>query len=98
MSRPGEEWVGRSYKSLERPAEYFGCHITIGIVAIVIVMASLLSLMIAKYMTTAIMIIMCAAFVAGVLVKIGRTLSKNDPFWPDALVRHFFDQEDYLDV
>lgn len=96
--KPGEEWVGRSYRSLERPAEYFGCHISIAIVAIIIVMGSMLSFMMAKYFSTAVLIVMGAAFFSGLLVKIGRVLSDNDPFWPDALRRHFFDQEDYLDV
>jgi hypothetical protein len=98
VSRPGEEWEGRSYRSLERPAEYFGCHISIGITAIIIVMGSMLSFMIAKYFTTAVLIVMACALVAGLLVKIGRMISAHDPFWPTALNRHFFDQDDYLDV
>ena len=98
MSRPGEQWEGRSYRSLERPAEYFGCHISIGIAAIIIVMGSMLSFMIAKYFTTAVLTVMVCAFAAGLLVKIGRTISAHDPFWPSALSRHFFDQDDYLDV
>ncbi len=98
MNHPAEQWQGRSFRSLERPAEYFGCHISIGILAIIIVMGSMLSFMIAEYFTTAVLVVMACAFMAGVLVKIGRSLSAHDPFWPAALSRHFFDQEDYLDV
>ena len=96
MNRPGSEWVGRSYKSLERPAEYFGCHINIGILSIIVVMACPLSFLFADFLTGT-LITMGGIFFAGSIVKIGRMLSANDAFWPDALVRHFFSDR-YLDV
>ena len=94
--KPGSEWAGRSYKSLERPAEYFGCHINIGILSIIMVMACPLSFLFAGILT-AIFITLAGIFFAGVLVKVGRMLSAHDPFWPDALTRHYYGDK-YLDV
>lgn len=96
MSKPGSEWIGRSYRSLERPAEYFGCHINIGILAIMIVMGSPLPFLFSEFLT-GLLIMLGMMFFAGILVKIGRVLSSHDPYWPDALVRHF-ETEKYLDV
>lgn len=94
--RPGSQWVGRSYKSLERPAEYFGCHINIGILSIMLIMACPLTFLVADFMT-ATLISFGGIFLAGGMVKIGRMLSAHDPFWPEALTRHFYSDR-YLDV
>jgi hypothetical protein len=74
---------------LERPAEYFGCHINIGILAIILVMACPLTFLLADFLT-ALLITLAGIFFAGVVVKIGRMLSSHDAFWPDALVRHIY--------
>jgi hypothetical protein len=97
MSAPGGEWVGRTYKSLERPAEYFGCHISFGIASIIVAAGSLLAFAFTDFLT-GFCLFLAGLALAGGMVKIGRMASKYDPFWPDAMARHFFDQEDYLDV
>jgi hypothetical protein len=97
VNRPGSEWVERSYKSLERPAEYFGCHINIGIASIMTIMLSALSFAFAGFVN-GLMIFLAGIFLAGIMVKIGRKLSREDPYWPDAFVRHLMDEDDYLDV
>lgn len=97
MNRPGSEWVERSYRSLERPAEYFGCHINVGIASIIMIMASALSFAFTSFLT-GLIITLAGIFLAGVLVKVGRKLSRDDPYWPDALTRQIMDGDDYLDV
>lgn len=94
--RPGSEWVGRSYRSLERPAEYYGCHINIGILAIIVVMGCPLSFVFIDFLT-GLLITLAGFFFAGVIVKVGRMLSSHDPYWPEAVVRHFYSDR-YLDV
>jgi hypothetical protein len=96
LSRPASEWVGRSYKSLERPAEYFGCHINIGILSIIMIMGCPLSFLFTDFVT-GLLITLAGIFLAGVVVKTGRMLSAHDPYWPDALIRHFYGDK-YLDV
>ena len=97
MNRPGSDWVERSYRSLERPAEYFGCHINIGIASIVTVMASGLSFAFAGFLN-GLVIFLIGIVLAGIMIKIGRKLSREDPYWPDAFVRSLMDEDDYLDV
>lgn len=95
--RPGGEWVARSYKSLERPAEYFGCHITVGIFSLCVMMGSWVPMAFVNFMT-GLTIGLIGLFLSGLLVRVGRRLSREDPFWPDVLVRQIMDGDEYLDV
>lgn len=95
--RPGGEWVARSYRSLERPAEYFGCHIKVGIFSLCLLMGSWVPMVLTSFIN-GLIIGLIGSFFAGLVVKIGRRLSRDDPYWPDVLVRQIMDGDDYLDV
>lgn len=88
---------GRSYRSLEEPANYFGCHVNVALGAILLPVATLLAFLWLHWLA-ALLVFLGAMGISAVIFAAGAWFGKDDPFWPDAGLVHLFDEEDYLDV
>jgi hypothetical protein len=88
---------GRSYRSLEEPANYFGCHVTVALAAILLPVAALLTFLWLPWFAALACVLAALGLSAGVFA-VGAWLGKSDPFWPEAGLTHLIDEEDYLDV
>lgn len=88
---------GRTFKSLEVPPSYFGCHIQLALIAILMpVCASMCFLFL--HWAIATVIVLFALAVSGALFRTGAVLGRVDPFWVEGGQRHLFEETDYLDV
>lgn len=89
----------RTFKSLETPAHYFGCHASIALVALLLPVASFLSFILMPDQTlSAILIVISAIALSGAIFKVGSYLGSLDPFWVEGGFRHLTQEKDYLDV
>lgn len=89
--------VGHTYKSLEVPANYFGCHVSIALFVIVIPFAALLGFLFLNWLV-ALLTVLGSMALAATIFSIGAWLGTSDPFWVEAGQRHLLDEEPYLDV
>ena len=89
--------VGRTFKSLEEPPNYFGCHIVVALVAILLPVFTLLGFLFLNWIVAA-MIVLSALGISGCIFAIGAWLGKNDPFWVEGGQRHLLDERNFLDV
>ena len=88
---------GRSYRSLEEPANYFGCHVTVALAAILLPVAALLTFLWLNWLAS-LLVVLGAMGLSAAAFAVGAWLGKDDPFWPEAGLTHLLDEEDYLDV
>jgi hypothetical protein len=88
---------GRSYRSLEEPANYAGCHVNVALGAILLPVAALLSFLWLPWLL-ALLVVLCAMGLSAIVFAVGSWLGKDDPYWPEAGLTHLLDEEDYLDV
>jgi hypothetical protein len=89
--------TGRTFKSLEEPPNYFGCHIHIALTAILMPVTALLGFLFLNWLV-ALLVVLSALGVSAVIFGIGAWLGRSDPFWVEGGQRHLLDEEHYLDV
>jgi hypothetical protein len=89
--------IGRTFKSLEVPPNYFGCHIHLALVSILMPVSTLLGFLFLPWMAAS-LIVLSALACSGALFGIGAWLGTKDPFWVEGGQRHLLDETDYLDV
>jgi hypothetical protein len=89
--------IGRTFKSLEEPPNYFGCHISMAMLAILLPVFTLLGFLFLNWLTALLLLVgtMC---VSAAIFGIGSWLGKNDPFWVEGGQRHLLDERNFLDV
>jgi hypothetical protein len=89
--------AGRTYKSLEEPANYYGTHVTVALAAILLPVASLLGFLWLDWLVAFLVVVAALTTSTGVFA-VGAWLGKDDPFWPEAGLVHLLEEKDYLDV
>lgn len=89
--------AGRTYKSLEEPANYYGTHVSVALAAILLPVASLLGFLWLSWLT-ALLVVMGALCLSAAVFGLGAWLGRDDPFWPEAGLVHLLEEKDYLDV
>lgn len=89
--------AGRTFKSLEEPANYFGTHVNVALAAILLPVASLLGFLWLNWLV-ALLVVLGAMILSATVFGIGAWLGKDDPFWPSAGLVHLLEERDYLDV
>jgi len=89
--------TGRTFRSLEEPPNYFGCHIQIALIAILMPVAAMLGFLFLNWLV-ALLVVLSVLGVSAVIFGIGTWLGRGDPFWVEAGQRHLLDEEHYLDV
>ena len=89
--------TGRTYKSLEVPPNYFGCHIHVALIAILTPVAALLGFLFLPWLA-ALLLVLGALALSAAIFGIGAWLGRADPFWVEGGQRHPLDEESYLDV
>lgn len=89
--------TGRTFKSLEVPPNYFGCHIHVALVAILLPVASLLGFLFLNWLV-ATLLVMSALAISGTVFAVSAWLGSTDPFWVEGGQRQLLDEELYLDV
>lgn len=89
--------TGRTFKSLEEPPNYFGCHIHAAFIAILTPVVSLLGFLFLNWLVALLFLVTAMAFSATIF-GVSAWLGKGDPFWVEAGQRQLLDEELYLDV
>jgi hypothetical protein len=89
--------AGRTFKSLEEPANYYGTHVTVALGAILLPVASLLGFLWLDWLI-AFGVVAGSLALSGAVFAIGAWLGKDDPYWPEAGLVHLLEEQDYLDV
>lgn len=89
--------IGRTFKSLEEPPNYFGCHIHVALFAILLPVASLLGFLFLHWLM-AITVLVAALSMSAVIFGVSAWLGKTDPFWVEGGQRHLLDERNFLDV
>jgi hypothetical protein len=89
--------TGRTFKSLEVPPNYFGCHIHIALISILMPVTALLGFLFLNWLI-ALLVVVSALGLSAAIFAIGAWLGRADPFWVEGGQRHLLDEEHYLDV
>lgn len=89
--------TGRTFKSLEEPPNYFGCHIYVAFFAILMPVSSLLGFLFLHWLA-AILVLLAAMAISAVIFGVSAWLGKTDPFWVEGGQRHLLDERNFLDV
>lgn len=89
--------VGRTFKSLEVPANYFGCHVQVALISILLPVFALLGFLFLHWVAAS-LIVLAALSISGALFGIGAWAGGQDPHWVEGGQRHLFEETDYLDV
>ncbi|QQP94023.1 hypothetical protein IGS68_34845 (plasmid) [Skermanella sp. TT6] len=89
--------AGRTYKSLEVPPNYFGCHIHVALIAILMPVAALLGFLFLDWLT-ALLLVLSALGSSATVFSLGAWFGREDPYWVEGGQRHLLDEEHYLDV
>lgn len=89
--------VGRTFRSLEEPANYFGTHVNVALMCILLPVAALLTFLWMDWLK-AMLVVLGALSLSSIIFAIGAWLGKDDPYWPEAGMVHLMEEKDYLDV
>ncbi len=89
--------AGRTFKSLEEPPNYFGCHIHVALICIIFPVFVLLGFLFLDILPAVLMEVGALA-VSGTVFGIGAWLGREDPYWVEGGQNHLLDEEPYLDV
>lgn len=89
--------IGRTFKSLEEPPNYFGCHYLVALISILLPVFTLLGFLFLNWLVAALLVV-GALTVSGLIFAIGAWLGKADPFWVEGGQRHLLDERNFLDV
>lgn len=89
--------AGHTFKSLEEPPNYFGCHIHVALIAILMPVVALLGFLFLDWLA-ALLLVVVALALAALMFGIGAWLGRADPFWVEGGQQHLLEEENYLDV
>lgn len=89
--------VGHTFRSLEEPPNYFGCHIHVALACILLPVFVLLGFLFLDLWVASLLVVGSMAFSASVFM-IGAYLGRSDPYWVEGGQQHMLEEEKYLDV
>lgn len=89
--------VGHTFRSLEEPPNYFGCHIHVALVCIISPVFVMMGFLILDIWVAVLLVVGSMAFSASVFM-IGAYLGRSDPYWVEGGQQHLLEEENYLDV
>lgn len=89
--------IGHTFRSLEEPPNYFGCHIHVALFCIILPVFMMMGFLMFDIWQSLLLVIGSMAFSSAVFV-IGAYLGRSDPYWVEGGQQHLLEEENYLDV